>query len=281
MKNIFYLLIFVFLSSCTIQKAYIVNPPNVNCFQFEKEKNLKVAINNLSLNTQFNVALNKMFGLSSSLYGGFGHFYSNSGFGGLEIGGIFYKYLTNKKYFELQAGYGFCSNKLETGWPTDPFSFLGLHGTSFDCETNTNYHKLYLQPVFYYIGKKTSIGFALKFNTVYYNKYYYKFNQLLDDGDGEGSDGREEREGTIAFNDKYGFVYEPVINIKFGSVFFIQFAGAISNNIVSGKAYEYLNGRLSTSQGEFTFSNPQHTYFKINAGLEFKLGKNKKPIIHE
>ncbi len=280
-KHIFYLIIIISLSSCTIQKAYIVNSPNVNCFKYEKEKNLKFAINNLSLNAQTNLALNNKFGLSASLYGGIGDLHAESGFGGAEIGGIYYKYLSNSKYFELQGGYGYCYNKIDTWWPTDPFMFVGLHGTSYSCISNTNYHKLYLQPTFFLVGKKASLGFALKCNTIYFNKYYFEFCNKLDDGAGEGSDGKREREGITSFNNKYGFMFEPVINFKLGQVFFIQFVGALSNNIDTGKAYEYINNRPTNPFTEYSFSNPQHTYFKINVGFEFKLGKDKKPIIQQ
>jgi hypothetical protein len=39
-KLIFIIVIFASCSSL-IQKSYFVNPPNVNCFQSEKEKNIK------------------------------------------------------------------------------------------------------------------------------------------------------------------------------------------------------------------------------------------------
>jgi hypothetical protein len=284
-KYILLLIIFISLSSCSNQKAYIVSSPNINCFKYEKEKNIKFAAQGLNYNLQTNVALNNKFGLTASLYGGLNiNEINRSGiklnFIGGEIGGIYYKYLTNHIYFESQLGYGYCDNNTDAGWASDPLSAMGLHGSSYFCETNTNYHKLFIQPCVFFIGKKKSLGLGLKVNSVYFVNYHYSFKNILVDGDtGSGYDTESGIEGETGFYNKLGFVFEPVINLKFKDVFYIQFIGALSNNIHNGISNEYVaSGPTSV---EHSFSNPQHIYFKINLGWEFKLGKNKKPIISE
>jgi len=284
-KYIFYLIIIILLSACDAQRAFIVNPPNVNCFKYEKEKNLKFAINGLNLNVQQNSILNNKFGLASILYGGMSYdrsYYHQSKMSGFylgaELGGIYYKYFTHHKYFEIQSGYGYCNNQIYRYRP-DPFTAVGLHGTYYECNSNTDYHKLYLQPAFFFIGNKMSIGFASKLNLVYFNKYDYSFTNQLDDGN-DGYTSRAGIKGQSSFSNKFCFVYEPVINIKFGKIFYIQFVGALANNVYTGTSYDYIDGHNPYFNPTFhTFHNPQYSYVKMNIGFEFKLGKGKKSLI--
>jgi hypothetical protein len=285
MKKIVVLLLLIcYFSSCVNQKAYIVNPPNFHYFKYEKEKVLKFAVNRTNVNILGNYAITDRIGFNASLFSGFNiseinNVKLNLNYFGGELSSSYYKYKSDHLYFDFQLGYGYCENNIKHWWTADPLYGMG-YGLSTECEANVRYHKLFIQPGVFFIGKKKSLGLAVKVNSVYFTDYYYYYEQILEAGDNHYSLERGIR-GKTAFRNKIGFVFEPVIHLKMGDVFFIQFIGAFSNNIHRSYAYEYLYAHILDPPVLHEFPNPQHAFFKIYMGFEFTLGKNKKPIKYE
>jgi len=272
-KNIIYVFL-VFLASCTFQKSVIVDPPNLCNFKYEKEKNLKIASNNLSLNFQGNYAFSKCFGAGLNLYSGAGDFNSKSGsFNGTDASLTFYKHFNEYVYFELQTGYGICRNNSSTNY--EDMGSLLEYGVRTTYTSNTTYQKTFLQPELSFTLKRISINSAVKISGLYFNHYYYDYNSW------DNSNGDEEvltTEGSVTFNNKTGLVIEDIKEFKFGDCFFIQLVTSFSlHNIQTGTATSYYGGGYMSDK-TINFSNPNLWPFKVFVGFDIKLGKNKKPL---
>src|ERR1035437_7601040 len=158
------ILIGLLLSSCsvTIQKAYVGTSPNMNCFEREKEKNVKLSLFINHYEIQSNFVLSKSFGL----YAGFNGCYTNT-FGG-EIAGIYYRNFNDRNYFEIQGGYGYYTGQLDIEHMPWNFGALIEYGEHFSQKSNALYHKIFLQPAFFYKSEKVNWGFALKISANYF-----------------------------------------------------------------------------------------------------------------
>jgi len=253
------------LSSCLIQKGYFANPPNVNCFENENEKNLKLSQGLNHFETQSNIAINKNIGISTCIYGGFKGQY------GAEIAGIIYKKLNEKKYFETQIGYGYFNNKSMTnGYSNTMFTIASYN-------IKATYHKMFIQPTFFITTKSLNFGLTIKINAVYFDKYhsYYNYKDFPDE-----QDIVHERFSTTEFKNKWDFVYEPVITIQYKGIIYMQFSGIFSRNryesLVYGKSYLYYKPTLTTNSAIINIDNrPQHATVLFTVGHEFKFKKKK------
>lgn len=219
-----FFLILIF-NSCKFlnHTAYFANPPNVNCFKSEKEKNLKFSIAINHFETQSNISFNKNIGMSAGLYGGFHGQY------GAEIASIFYNKFNDINYFETQIGYGYFNNKTK---------FAGSEFMSYDFwftiapehNIHTKYHKIFIQPTYFYKTKHVNYGLTIKINAVYFTQYHYYYKKLTD------WTNREEdpfyktyTTSTLDFTDKWNIVFEPVLTFQIGSSLHLQLSSIISN----------------------------------------------------
>ncbi len=264
------ILIGLLLSSCsaTIQKAYVGTSPNLNCFEREKEKNLKVSLFVNHYEIQSNYVLSKTFGLYAGINGCFTKI-----FGG-EIAGIYYRNFNAKKYFEIQGGYGYFTDQSNIEHMAWDFGALIEYGKHFSQNSNTFYHKIYLQPAFFYRLKKVNLGFALKISANYFDKYHYDYS-LIDDSDGDYN-------ATITYSNsdfryKWGLALEPAIRVQFNSKLFLQLSAIFTSAINNSPVYygHYTLGHVTNTQVSDQVSNPQHIYFVATIGYEIKFGKKK------
>ena len=266
--GLFFIIIF---TSCSAfrQTAYFANPPNVNCFQNEKEKNLKVSIGPFDhVESQSNIAFNKNIGMSASIYGGF-----KGQYGG-ELAGIFYSKINSKNYFETQVGCGYFKNK---SIQHKLYSF-GDFGEISRFEFISNYSKIFIQPTYFYTTKWVNFGFTLKLNAVYFDKYHYYFKKLAKVSDSDYT--YKSYDVTIAdFNDKWDIIYEPVITIQVNGIIFVQLSGIFSNNIFNSTVYYEKYGKHDNYQNILwksevgTDRSPQHVKFLITVGHLFLFNK--------
>jgi hypothetical protein len=264
------ILLGLLLSSCSaiIQKAYVATSPNLNCFEREKEKNLKLSLFVNHYEVQSNYVLSKTFGLYAGINGCFTKI-----FGG-EIAGIYYKNFNDKNYFEIQGGYGYFTNQsniLNMAWDLGALIEYGKH---FSQNSNTSYHKIYIQPAFFYRLKKVNWGFAIKISANYFDKYHYDYS-LKDDSDGDYS-------ATVTYSNsdfhyKWGLSLEPAIRVQFKSKLFLQLSAILTSNINNAPVYygHYSYGHVINAQVSGQASNPQHIYFVATIGYEIKFGKKK------
>lgn len=259
-------------ASCSplIQKAYFANPPNVNCFQSEKEKNLKLSQGLNHFEIQSNIAFNKNIGLSTGLYGGFRGQY------GAEIAGIFYNKFNDKNYFETQVGYGYFNNKSKVAGQ-ETFFVMPMHNI------NTTYHKIFIQPTYFITTKRINFGIAIKLNAVYYDKYHYYYKKLTDVSDADHTF-KTYISSTADYRNKWNIVYEPVITVQFRDIY-IQFSGIFSNNNFYSTKYEEVYRLheyndtweyLLVSKKEVGLTRlPQHVHLLFTVGHKFTYKKKK------
>ncbi len=264
------ILLVLLLSSCaaTIQKAYVASSPNLNCFEREKEKNLKLSLFVNHYEIQSNFVLSKTFGLYAGLNGCFTNI-----FGG-EIAGIYYKNFNAKKYFEIQGGYGYFSDRSNIEHMPFDFGALIEYGKHFSQYSNTVYHKIYLQPSFFYRLKNVNLGFALKISANYFDKYQYDYI-LIDDSEGDYN--ATAKYCLSNFRYKWGLAFEPAFRVQFKSKLFLQLSAILTSAINHTPVYEgqYFLGQVTHLQESGQVSNPQHIYFLATIGYEIKFGKKK------
>lgn len=263
-------LLVLLLSSCTavIQKAYVATSPNLNCFEREKEKNLKLSLFVNHYEIQSNFVLTKTFGLYAGINGCFTDI-----FGG-EIAGIYYRNFNAKKYFEIQGGYGYFSDRSNIkNMPLD-FGARIEYGKHFSQYSNTLYHKIYLQPAFFYRFKNVNLGFALKISANYFDKYQYDYI-LVDDSHGDYN--ATAKYGISNFRYKWGLAFEPAVRVQFKSKIFLQLSAILTSAINHTPVYDgqYSFGHVTNSQESGQVSNPQHINFIATIGYEIKFGKKK------
>jgi hypothetical protein len=259
------ILLGLLLSSCsaTIQKAYVGTSPNLNCFEREKEKNLKLSLFVNHYEIQSNYVLSKSFGL----YVGFNGCYTKI-FGG-EVAGIYYRNFNDKIYFEVQGGYGYFSDRSNIeNMPWDMGALIE-YGKHFSQNSNTSYHKIYIQPAFFYKLEKVNWGFALKISANYFNKYHYDY-RLLDDSNGDYN-------ATLTFSNsdfryKWGLAFEPAVRVQFNSKLFLQLSAVFTSNIENTPVYygHYSYDHMTNTQVSGQVSDPQHIYFVATIGYEIK-----------
>jgi hypothetical protein len=258
------------LSSCSaiIQKAYVGTSPNLNCFEREKEKNLKLSLFVNHYEIQSNYVLSKTFGL----YAGINGCYTQI-FGG-EIAGIYYRNFNDKNYFEVQGGYGYVTNQSNIDHMPYDFGALIEYGKHFSQNSNTLYHKIYIQPAYFYRLKKVNFGFALKISANYFDKYHYDYS-LTDDSDGDYN-------ATVTYSNsdfryKWGLAFEPAFRVQFNSKLFLQLSAIITSTINNAPVYygHYSYGQVTNAQVTDQVSNPQHINFVATIGYEIKFGKKK------
>ena len=259
------IVIITIFNSCTVlnQKAYFANPPNVNCFQTEKEKNLKLSQGLNHFEAQSNIAFNKNIGISTGLYGGFKGQY------GVEIAGIIYNKFNDNNYFESQIGYSYFINKSkESGGEM----FIVIPGQ----DINTKYHKIFIQPTYFLTSKHINIGIAIKLNAVYFEKYHYYYDYHFYP---EDDDYVSHHFFTADFNHKWNFVCEPTINIQLNRAkLYFQISGIFSNKIYDFQTYSGYSrheGPISNIAESGKAKNPQHVNFLFTIGHIFKYKKKK------
>ncbi len=215
---------------------------------------------------QSNFVLVKNFGLSAGFNGGF------KGQLGGELAGIYYKQFNEKNYFEVQYGYGFFYNK--TRIPYMAWSFLaGERGTWYSSNSDTRYHKIFVQPTYIITKKKVNFGFAVKISANYFDKYYYYRCKTEQDYT------YLDHYSNVDFRYKWGFVFEPAFRIQFKDKLFLQLSGVLSNNIHKYPAYWSYTGHeggiIDEGQNGFVHT-PQHINFLFTIGYEIKFGKKKE-----
>jgi len=266
------ILLTLLLSSCaaTIQKAYVASSPNLNCFEREKEKNVKLSLFVNHYEIQSNFVLSKTFGLYAGLNGCF-----NNIFGG-EIAGIYYRNFDAKKYFEIQGGYGYFSDRSNIKHMPFDFGALIEYGKHFSQYSNTVYHKIYLQPAFFYKLKNVNLGFALKISANYFDKYQYDYI-LIDDSHGDYD--ATAKYCNSNFRYKWGLAFEPAFRVQFKSRIFLQLSAIFTSAINYAPVYNghYSLGHVTHLQESDQVSNPQHICFLATIGYEIKFGKKKNP----
>ncbi len=260
----------VLLSSCSMmfQRAYIASAPNINYFEKENEKNLKLTLFLNHYEAQSNFALSKNIGLYTGINGGFRKQI------GCEIAGIYYKKLNDKNYFETQAGYGYFSNTSTiTDLPWDMGAMIE-HGTWYSMKSNTIYHKFFIQPTYIYNLNSVNYGFAIKLSANYFDKYYYYhcFSENPED-----NFITYDTYSTGDFQHKWSFACEPSYRVQYNSKLYLQLSGIIISNFGNS---QLIHGRFDHSQltDEKVIGisrNPQHLYFLFTIGYEIKFGKKK------
>jgi len=266
------------LNSCKFlnHTAYFASPPNVNCFNSEKEKNLKLSLSSNHIETQSNIAFNKNIGLSAGLYGGF-----HGQYGG-EIASILYKNFNDKKYFETQIGYGYFNNK--TKYAGNEFMSYDFWFTiAPEHKIHTKYHKIFIQPTCFYKTKHVNYGITMKINAIYFTQYHYYYKKLTDwTNREEDPNFRTYTTSTLDFTNKWNIVCEPVLTIQFKDVVYVQFSGIISNMNYESPAYSeyyrsYHDGPYELiSNKEFgQMRLRQHVCILFTVGHIFNFKKNK------
>jgi len=255
----------VLLSSCDpqfIQKTYIVNSPNVNCFQNENEKNIKLTGSGHQVEVQSDIALTNKYGIAATLFAGG---WNPLQYGG-EIGGIYFKSTPDDKFhYELQAGYGYFKDRSDIYRDLSP-SYM-TYKNWYRQNVNTNYHKLYIQPTAFIVKKWFKIGLSAKINAVYYTDYNFHYEKEEQD---QNSDVFYISDSQ--FKNKLGFVFEPVLTIKIGKIFYIQAVKPFSTRICNSQLLKNWN---VYSENDGSLKNPQVLSLLLNVGMEFKLEKRK------
>ena len=266
------------LNSCKFlnHTAYFASPPNVNCFNSEKEKNLKLSLSLNHNETQSNIAFGKNIGVSAGLYGGF-----HGQYGG-EIASLLYNKFNDNKYFETQIGYGYFNNK--TKYAGNEFMSYDFWFTIAPAHNiYTKYHKIFIQPTYFYKTKHINYGITIKLNAVYFTQYHYYYKKLTD------WTNREEdpyfktyTTSTLDFTDKWNIVCEPVLTFQFFDNINLQLSGIISNiNYESPKYSEEYRSRhsgpfeLISTKEIGTTRLRQHVSILFTIGYTFKLKKKK------
>ena len=174
------LLLPLLMTSCAyiFQGPYIATSPNVNCFERENEKNLKLSVYLNHFDVQSNIAVTKGFGLAAGINGAF------RGQIGGEISGISYKHINDRNYIEVQYGYGYFLNQSTiSNMPWDAGALIE-YGKWLDRDINTSYHKFIVQPAYFLNREHVSVGFALKLSANYFDRYHY-FYSVRDDSKGD------------------------------------------------------------------------------------------------
>ncbi len=213
------------LNSCKFlnHTAYFANPPNVNCFNTEKEKNLKVSLSSNHFESQSNIAFSKHIGMSTGIYGGFHGQY------GAEIASTLYNRFNDNKYFETQIGYGYFNNKTKYAgneFMAYNFSFAVVP----EHNIHTIYHKIFIQPTYFYEAKHVNFGITIKLNAIYFTQYHYYYKKLTDwTNREEDPHFKTYTTSTLDFANKWNIVCEPVLTVQFKDVVYVQFSGIISN----------------------------------------------------
>jgi len=252
-----------------MQRAYIATSPNLNCFERKNEKNLNFSFFINHYEIQSNFVLTKKIGLSAVLNGGF-----RNQFGG-EIAGIYYKNFNDSSYFEIQSGYGYFTNRSEiSNMPWDPAGMIA-YGQHFSRNINTIYHKVFIQPTYFYRLKKVKFGFAVKLGANYFDRYHYDYS-IRDDSQGDSP--YIKTFSSSDFRYKWGLSVEPAVKVQFNSKFFLQWSMLFTSNIASSPVYtgHYEYGSSNDVHETDKLTNPQHLYFIFTLGYELKFGKKKE-----
>lgn len=274
LTSFFLILLF---NSCRFlnQTAYFASPPNVNCFNSEKEKNLNVSLSLNHFESQSNIAFGKHIGISAGLYGGF-----HGQYGG-EIASILYNKINDKNYFETQIGYGYFNNKtkfagIEIMYYNFSPSIAPMHNIL------TKYHKIFIQPTYFYKTKHVNYGITIKLNAVYFTQYHYYYKKLTD------WTNREENPfyktyttSTLDFTDKWNIVFEPVLTFQMGSNLYLQLSSIISNINYESDAYNEtykfhgVSNDLDSKKYIGKTNLRQHLSILFTIGHTFRLKKKK------
>lgn len=217
--------IIIYFNSCTVlnQKAYFANPPNVNCFQNEKDKNLKLSLFLNHTEAQSNIAFNKNLGLSAGLYGGFRGQY------GAEVASILYNKFNDKNYFETQIGYGYFNNKTKFAG-SEAMSHVFWFAIAPMHNIYTKYHKMFIQPTYFYKTKHVNYGITIKLNAIYFTQYHYYYKKLTDITNPDLDPiYKTYTSSTLDFKDKWNFTCEPVLTFQIMDIIYLQLSSIISN----------------------------------------------------
>jgi len=275
-RLIFFFLILI-LNSCKFlnHTAYFASPPNVNCFNSEKDKNLKVSLSSNHFESQSNIAFSKHIGVSTGLYGGFHGQY------GAEIASIFYNRFSDKKYFETQIGYGYFNNKTKfAGNETMGYAFWFAIAPAHNI--HTKYHKLFIQPTYFYVTKHVNFGITIKLNAIYFTQYHYYYKKLTDWSNPDDDPiYKTYTTSTLDFTNKWNILCEPVLTVQFKNVVYVQFSGIISNmNYESPTSFEeyrvYGGSTELISNKEYGHTRlRQHVSILLTVGHIFNFKKKK------
>lgn len=261
------IIIVTFLFACNpryIQKGYVINSPNVNCFQTDKERNVKLSAGFHQIELQSNFALCKQFGLASTLFAGGGAPWQYGG----EFAGIFFKDISDHFHYEIQSGFGYF--KIRSDIDRQLNYLPGLYKRWYRQEVNTNYNKSFIQPSFFYITNWCKIGLSVKINAVYFRNYTFHYEKETEDSQGVGYNYIEYSD--TQFNNKFAYIIEPVLTLKFEPVFFIQATKAYCNSIYDSDIYS--NWGINQPIG--TMKHPQISDFVLTFGIELTIGNKKK-----
>jgi hypothetical protein len=253
-------------SACSpiVQRGYVASSLNMNHFDRDNEKNLKISLFANHYELQSNFALTKKFGLSAGINGSF------RGQLGGELGGIYYKKFNDKNYFEIQYGYGYFNNKTKIHMAMSLFA--GEHGTWYHSNSDVSYHKIFLQPTYFISTEKVDVGFALKISGNYYDRFYYYSRKTIQD------DVDENFYHTTDFRYKWNLLFEPAVRLHFNKKFFIQLSGIFSNHMLSSPTYHSVTGHQGGTMfldQTGTVKSPDHVNFVFTMGYEIKFGKKK------
>jgi hypothetical protein len=256
-------MLYISCSPNFIQKAYIVNSPNVNCFQKLNEKDLRISGSIHQFEIQSGIALTDKFGIAPTIYGGWGTPWKYGG----EIGGIFYNNHSDRYYYELQAGYGYFRNRSDIDRLTCPSNMT--YKSWYRQDVDISYQKIFLQPTAFYIAKYFKIGLSVKFNALYFNKYF--FNYETEEESIDGPTFNEIHTSIASFKDAWSFVMEPALTVKFKPGFYIQAIKPFCGNIYTTQIYKGWGAPGTLESG--MLKHPQVSKLVISVGFEFNLDK--------
>jgi hypothetical protein len=266
MKPFLFISIALLLSSCTavIQKAYLATSPNVNCFVREKEKNIKASVFANHVEIQSNLAFTHHFGVSAGVNLAFK---SQAGF---ELAGIYYTNIQPKTYLEIQAGYGYFD--VDSDIDSKPMDIGASieYGKHLTQNARTGYHKIFIQPAYFFTSENINVGLALKIGMNYFDHYYY-YHEVKDDSEGDYA--YDLTYSQSDFKSRWGLSVEPAVKLQFKPGIFLQMSALLTSNVSNSPVYEQHYHQAPVESGHL--SNPQHLYYVLSIGYELKMGKKK------
>ncbi len=257
------------------QKAYVTNPPNISLFDTAKETNVKLMGNLRYLESQYSHSFTNHSGLAINALVGFQGQY------GADAGWVFYKSKKDRMYFETVAGYGYFNAHSIIDNPRG--SLFLLPGGDFYCQNiESKYHKLFIQPSFFFGDSQNMYGITLRYTWSLFTDYRCKY--YLKPYSAEYNSPPTEYV-TALFTNKFGYTVEPVITYRkkinrryLYFQFGICFSGSsISHDTLSNKPYQ---SPKPYSYYSYSTDFPLHAVFNINCGMEFGLKKKNRSDRH-
>lgn len=270
MRNFIAIIVICFFGSCTvglIQKGYITNPPNICLFDSAQDLNMKLTGNTRFLEHQGSYAFTKHWGIASNLFLG-----NRLQYGG-DLGAVYYNRINKRNYFECSAGYGYF-NASSTIDETRIF-----FNKYYNQKITSIYHKLYLQPSYFFTFKKNDLGLTARLSLPFFTSYHGVFS--YDPYCGEYNyPAIKYADG--GFKNKLGLTIEPVITFRHRwkrVKFYMQFGLCFSKNIINridSVHWSDIDRYDGSQYPNYKNQQPLHANYFLNYGIEVSLNCRRK-----